>query len=259
MMDKEKFLASGLLEQYVLHLTTDEEDQMVELYAESFPEIAKEMEEMRNGLEQYAQKYAVPPPSNVKKDIMKQIEELEAQGNRATNNFFTKPSRALPRWASFLLLGVYVLFGLIMTLRHQAIKKENNQLLQEIQNCQTSSQQVKKQIAIAALIEDKMTQPIYLNGSALSPAAKAIVYWNPTENHAYLHPYALPAPPHGKQYQIWADVDGKMINLGLINPQGSDIQEIKRIDRAVSLNITIEPMGGSNAPNVKQLLANGLI
>jgi anti-sigma-K factor RskA len=109
------------------------------------------------------------------------------------------------------------------------------------------------------LIEDRKTQPVYLKGSALAPAAQAIVYWNPQSKLAYLNPYALPTPPQGKQYQIWADVDGKMISLGLIDPKVVDFQKINHIDRAVSLNITIEPLGGSKSPNVAQLLANGLI
>jgi hypothetical protein len=38
-MDKEKFLQSGLLEQYVLGLTDPEEEEVVNHYLERFPEL----------------------------------------------------------------------------------------------------------------------------------------------------------------------------------------------------------------------------
>lgn len=256
-MDKEKFLASGLLEQYVLRLTTPEEDQEVERFANAFPEIAKEIEEMRFSLEQYAQQYAVPPPPKVKKSILEQIDALE--NNQVPSSATRSSLGAFSRWASILLLGVYVIFGVIMTLRYQAIKKENLQLQKNLEHCESGSKNSNRKLDIIALIEDRKTLPVYLKGSALSPAAKAIVYWNPQSKLAYLNPYALPAPPQGKQFQIWADVNGKMISLGLIDPKVVDFQKINHIDRAVSLNITIEPLGGSKSPNVSQLLANGLI
>ena len=62
-MDKERFLKTGLLEQYVLGLTTPEEDLEVERYAESFPEIQSEIDSMRSAMEEYARQYSIPPPS----------------------------------------------------------------------------------------------------------------------------------------------------------------------------------------------------
>lgn len=259
MMDKEKFLASGLLEQYVLRLTTPEEDQEVERFANAFPEIAKEIEEMRYSLEQYAQQYAVPPPSKMKESIMNQIDAMDTANQGVASATPQSATAFFSRWTSFLLLGIYVVFGVIMTLRYQNIKNENSQLQHDLNECQSETKEIKRKLDIIALIEDRKTLPVYLKGSALSPSAQAIVYWNPESNSAYLNPYALPAPPQGKQYQIWADVDGKMISLGLIDPQVEDFQKISHINRAVSLNITIEPLGGSKSPNVSQLLANGLI
>jgi hypothetical protein len=184
---------------------------------------------------------------------------LETANNRAPSSAAIPSAGVFSRWASFLLLGIYVIFGVIMTLRYQSIKKENLQLQKNLESCKSESKISNRKLDIIALIEDRKTQPVYLKGSAISPAAKAIVYWNPQSKLAYLNPYALPAPPQGKQYQIWADVGGKMISLGLIDLKVVDFQKINHIDRAVSLNITIEPLGGSESPNVAQLLANGLI
>ena len=56
-------------------------------------------------------------------------------------------------------------------------------------------------------------------------------------------------------YQMWADVDGEMINMGLV-PAEQDYIPLRYIDKAESLNITIEPAGGSEHPTVEQLISN---
>ena len=60
-MNKERFLASGLIEQYVLGLTTPDEAQEVERYARAYPEVQAEIDALRGAIEQYAAQYAVPP------------------------------------------------------------------------------------------------------------------------------------------------------------------------------------------------------
>ena len=54
-MDKERFLESGLLEQYVLGLTSEEETREVERYAQAFPEIRAEIDLLRKAVRQYAE------------------------------------------------------------------------------------------------------------------------------------------------------------------------------------------------------------
>jgi hypothetical protein len=59
-------------------------------------------------------------------------------------------------------------------------------------------------------------------------------------------------------YQMWADVDGVMINMGLL-PADADLIPVKYIDRAESFNITIEPAGGNDHPTVENLISNVLL
>ena len=54
-MDKERFLQSGLLEQYVLGLTSEEENEEVERYARAFPEIQSEIDILQIAVMQYAE------------------------------------------------------------------------------------------------------------------------------------------------------------------------------------------------------------
>ncbi len=54
---------------------------------------------------------------------------------------------------------------------------------------------------------------------------------------------------------MWADVDGEMISMGLL-PTDKELIALTYIDKAASLNITIEPKGGNDHPTVERLISN---
>ena len=69
----------------------------------------------------------------------------------------------------------------------------------------------------------------------------------------------LPPPPVGKTYQIWADIDSKMVDMGVINYEDKKMISIPHMVNAASLNITLEQEGGSDHPDVSQLKVSGVI
>jgi len=71
----------------------------------------------------------------------------------------------------------------------------------------------------------------------------------------------LPGIQSDQTYQLWADVDGDMLSLGTFDAALAIIDAIPMdyLDRATSLNITVEPKGGSKHPTVSTLTANILI
>jgi hypothetical protein len=56
-------------------------------------------------------------------------------------------------------------------------------------------------------------------------------------------------------YQMWADVEGEMIDMGVIS-KSKTLMAMAYIDHAESLNITIEPAGGNDHPTVARLVTN---
>lgn len=192
-MNKEKFLRSGLLEQYALGLTNAEDSEKVEQFLESFPELRNELNAMQKAIEQYAEAHAVPPPPDLKSKVLSKIDDSET----------------LDRTFAF--------------------------------------------------VSESETKTIVLGGTNIAPEAQAIVYWNEQEKAACLNILKLPDLPNDKQYQIWADVKGEMIDMGLIEDARESIQMVNFIADAESFNITLEPRGGSEHPTVELLQANGKI
>ncbi len=264
-MDKNKFLSTGLLEQYVLGLTSPEESELVEKFAEEFPEIQKEINAMRRALEDYARSNAIPPPKGMKDQILSEIETME-NGAAASqfNSIDNRPRGTILRYASLLL----VLFAAALAFFYynKSINSEQNyaQLAMEYdelqQDCSRRQAQYDRVYQQYAVINDHQTKHVHIRGTGkFTDDALAVVYYNSNNEEAILQLVNFPSPPEDKQYQIWADVEGEMINMGVFDCKMNTLQAVKFIDEAESLNITLEPKGGSDHPTVENLYANGLV
>ncbi len=60
-MDKEKFLSSGLLHQYILGLTDPDEDKAIAQFLNTYPELRDEVRRVKKGIHHYALKLGILP------------------------------------------------------------------------------------------------------------------------------------------------------------------------------------------------------
>lgn len=264
-MDKERFLSSGLLEQYILGLTSPEESEEVEKYLKAFPELQSEADAMRKAIEQYALQHSVPPPSHLKTKILSEIDQLAEQEQTIRGQALRQAHAAKNR-----AVGIGALAGIFLLLLAGYFYRQLNRSEHQLQRlqasfaafqeaCQEKQETLKQQAELYAFLNHQDTRPVLLQGTGLAPDAEVLVYWNGAVKTAYVRSLRLPEPPPGKQYQLWADVDGEMINAGLLPKTGKNMYAVGYIDRAESLNITLEPEGGSEHPTVSNLVLSGKV
>ncbi|MFK8104310.1 MAG: anti-sigma factor [Saprospiraceae bacterium] len=74
-MDIEAYIASGILEQYVLNDLSEEERKRVERYAKQYPEIKNEITTIEDSLEAYAKLNAIAPPPGLGTILLSMIED----------------------------------------------------------------------------------------------------------------------------------------------------------------------------------------
>lgn len=259
-MDKQQFLASGLLEQYVLGLTDQEESVVVEKWLRKHPDLQKEVDAMHEALEQYSLAQGIKPPTGLRSKI---IRDIEANGTeqllQIEPNGTGTPKVGKRSWTTYLwpvAATIALAFTLIKNngLGHD-LRSAREELAQTQYDCEAEARRFQAFLGHAA------TQKITLPGVATGSDVAVVVYWNPAQKLAFLDMSTLPPSPNpDKEFQIWADVEGEMINLGLLR-QGKEgeenaLQPIAYLNNAESLNITLEPMGGSPHPHVQDLLAS---
>lgn len=258
-MNKEWFLNTGLLEQYALGLTNEEENQEVEKYLNAFPELNKEVDAIQKAVEQYALQHAVPPPKNTKSNILSEIDSIE---NKA--RIKTAPNRrSSGRWwlAAAAILGFATTIALFFLYAQKQAQYQN--LASEFESfrtdCEIEKQRFESDEKLFAFLKDPNTKKIYLGGLDPKSTHQAIAYWNPSTQKAIVNLSNLPTLPDDQQYQIWGDIDHVMVNAGILVDDQSQLQEIKFLEKAETLNITIEPKGGSEAPTVANLIVAGKV
>ncbi|NRB64442.1 MAG: anti-sigma factor [Saprospiraceae bacterium] len=266
-MNKENFLASGLLEQYALGITSNEENAVVENYLKQFPEIRTEFSAMRNALDQYAQQYAKQPPQVLRQRVIEAIEN-EADRKNDTNDPIIGNASGIQSqpsgWPRYLVYAATVFLAISLYLNKQKSDQLQDKLTDTqtlLVTCETDNEGLRSNQDIFAFVTSGHTQQVAIKGNSLAPGTNLMAYWNEEESRAMLNTIFLPEPPADKQYQIWADVEGEMISLGLLDQEedNNPLADLAFINNAESLNITLEPLGGSEKPTVSLLVANGNI
>ncbi len=87
----------------------------------------------------------------------------------------------------------------------------------------------------------------------------ATLYWNTKNKDVYVMLNKLPVPAKGKQFQLWALVDGKPVDAGLLNSECQGVCKMKNIPKAQAFAITLENEGGSPAPTMQQMYVLGKV
>jgi len=248
-MDKDQILNSGLLEQYVLGLTTEEESRMVEALAAEHEEVRQELITLRRSMEQFAAEQGAPA-SSVKNPGV----DRSNLGLRKLNGRVLWPLAT----AFVFLWGVSA--ALRSDIQHQQLREWQTRFAMLEKECDEKQHSIQTLADHTAFIQHRHTSKVILNGQSLCQGHFAIAFWNPAAEKCYVDLGSMPPAPKGKTYQVWADVDGCMVNAGIVHcGREGHLQEVRFIPNASSINITLEPEGGSEEPTIERLQANGLL
>ena len=68
---------------------------------------------------------------------------------------------------------------------------------------------------------------------------------------------SLPAAPAGRQYQLWAIVNGQPLDAGMLRDTKMQVQQMKAFAQADAFAITLEKSGGSPTPTMSALYVMG--
>lgn len=274
-MDASRFISSGLIEAYVSGLATSNEIKELERGMTQYPEVAAAVNDCQLDMEQYVTLQAKTPPAELKQRILHVIVNEEAARESGTFTSATE-TEEFPetkvyvssswRWiaaaAILLLLGSlllnYVFFGQINDYkgRYEALISTQNTLAAESNLYKTRIEQMEHSMD---LVKDPSMKTVKMPGTKPFPSALATVYWNQRSKEVFVMVNNLPEPAADKQYQLWAIVDGKPVDMGVfeMGDQHKLLQKMKSINNAEMFAITLEKKGGSPVPTLDQMYVAG--
>ncbi len=107
-----------------------------------------------------------------------------------------------------------------------------------------------------SIFRDPTFKMLKLQGTAKSPASALMVAWSPKKKKVMIDMASANMPLNDKdhQYQLWAMVNGKPVDLGVFDADttSKDMKEMKPVASADAFAVTLEPRGGSQIPNMDQ-------
>lgn len=263
-MDIKAYIESGIIESYVLGIADDQERAELEQYSRQYPEIRAAIDAFELSLEQNAMASAIQPAAHVKANILAEIAGEFADTDTSSKVVsMSAPAIGWLRYvaaASVILLVVSAATNVYFyrqfreaSSQYQALLIEKSSLLAQNQTLQAKGLDLYQGMQI---MSDPAYTKVSLPGVKADENKLATVFWDKKSNEVYLLANRLPQTNADTQYQLWAIVDGKPVDAGMVDVCNG-LCKMKNISNATAFAITLEKRGGSPTPNLNQLQVLG--
>lgn len=262
-MDVQAYIASGILELYVVGALTGQEQLEVHRLSQEHPEILEEIQAIERSYRELGSSLA---PRDAKLDF-ESIRRRITPEDGGVRKLRTRPAPwyTWAGWAAALVLGAGLLW----------LATERQRLQNDMQSLQLDNQILEEQVEAArdalagsdSLMRELRARDISvvpLEGQQVAPEAYARVYWNRESGELLVDALGLPEPPPGMVYQVWSLKLDPLTptSLGLLEDftdEENRIFALSNPNESEAFGITLEPAGGSETPTLEQLYTLGAV
>lgn len=267
-MELNDIISSGLLELYAAGLTSSEEARQVFQWAQQYPEVADELAEIEASMALYAQANGVQPSASVKTKLFERINEAEKAKvvslTNTGNDNNLKVVKISSAWKIAAAAAVILLVGstALNIMQYNKNTAINTELEQSREIANVLEEKNKAMDDYLEKVRSKYSTPVSLAGLEVTDAA-AKVFWMKNTGDVYVDPADLPTIEKGKQYELWAIVDGAPVNAGIIitssNGVNYNIQKMKNFGtvQVQAFAVSVEPESKTPAVTPTKVYALG--
>jgi Anti-sigma-K factor rskA len=234
-VNTQEYISSGIVESYVLGLASPEERSEFEQLCLQNPEVLAARTAFELAIEKQAMDNAITPPAGLKNKILAELDSSAAkivtmQSSPVKNLNWLKYASA----ACVTLLAGSIYLNVSLSNKNKNLQSNYNNTVSELSD-------IKKDIQV--LQSNPNVKMAAMGGLEVSPKSFATVYWDTSSHDVWLLANNLPAPPSEMQYQLWALLDGKPIDLGMLNyelKQKKLLVHMKNASGAQAFAVTLE-------------------
>ena len=252
---------------------TPAEKLQVEELASKHPAIKAELAEIERSMELYAGENAIEPSEYLRSRILGSLltnfgddDDFPTQTHTERESVMvTRPDKekeinfykyAFAACLVLLLASAAALYNL-----YNRLNDTNTRLnAMQLQN-QHFSTTVSAKDNELNLLRDTSFKLIRLKGTEKSSESVMTVALSPSKQKVVIdmEGLKLPANDQAHQYQLWALVGGKPVDLGVFDAtaDSSGFKNMKAIASADAFAVTLEPRGGSEIPTLSQMVVMG--
>jgi Anti-sigma-K factor rskA len=228
------------------------ENTQIEQWRVQYHEVNDEIISIEKNLEAYAFANAITPSIKVKEKVLAAIKapsQTNGQNNNTAKLVSISPWRNIAAAAVALLIGSAI-FNVVYFSKYKNASAKYEDSEKTIASLNANLTVASNDMNV---IRSKYSLPLKLKPDIAPKDADAKIYWLTNTGEIYIDPSNLPATPKGMQYQLWAIVDGKAIDGGLIVAKDGKLsmQKMKTFGKAQAFAVTLEKEGGVVASKEK--------
>ena len=241
----QSLIDSGLIEKYILGDSTIAEAIKVEHYISEYPEIEQEYDRLQNNLEIMALSQSEEAPNHILSCILEELEEKPVMTLQAAHHRTAWYSIA----ASFAAIG-FAVMSFLLYQKNITLAEENQVVVDEIFDLRNDIDSYNSKMDNVMFQFQKLNNPetekYVLRGNSRAKDLKTVAYINSIDKTSMIDVVSLPKLPEEQQFQIWAELQDKMVSLGILDANDRKLTSIPYMEDALGLSITIENKNNRN-------------
>lgn len=275
-------ISSGILDLYVAGALSQEEISDVERLIVTEPEVAAEVQRLQRTLEQYARLHSTKPRPELRSRVLNAVADAQraeqpalthVEGThqpratshepRATERVQRQPAQRSWLLAASVAFLLGLMPGVFYYLQYNGIKNELTQTQIELADAKSAQGVMASKASYMENAMDKLADTnvvrVMMPGLAIAKSSFATVWWNKGTQEVMIDMRKMPDCPAGHDYQLWAIVDGKPVDLGVFNPKSTDemLLKMSAVGQPQLFAVTLEPIGGSPSPTLEKMVVAG--
>lgn len=280
-MDVNEYISSGAIEACVMGLADENDWKELDQMAKLYPEVREYKEKLEKEQEAEHLASANPVPAGLKDKIFQSMEFNKGSEGLQETPVVSIPSKGsngkplvvpmMPtpkpmKWlqravaASVLLLMGSIILNFYFYSKSVSYRNQYKTLLVSQSSLMAKSKAME---ASFKMMTDPAVKQVVMGGTPKFQGSMATVYWDSRSKDVYLVANNLPAPAAEKQYQLWAIVDGKPVDAGMLELEapgtGDLLHKMRNIPKADAFAITLENKGGSPSPTMEAMYVMGKV
>lgn len=267
MININKYIQSGIVEEYVLDNLSESEKAEVEVLASSHPEIAKEIFEISESLSLYGKLGAISAPTYMQERLWNAVNDSETASTVITNN--SVPTRKMTSSINWAKYSAVAAFSLITFLALFWGVKASNKLAEiesNVEQLKSNNEEInEKLIVLRKLVDNNYSiyrlpniKLIIMNN--IRNKSLAILIWDKDDNDVYLDIKVLENNDSKKEnYHLWSISDiGLQSDVGAFDYDGdNEIIKVGKTNGAVQFQVTLESDKEVKRPTMAKFILKG--
>lgn len=252
-MNIQEYISSGIVELYVMGLCSPEEERELEQLRREHPELHAAVLQFELEMEEKMQQQGVLPPAATDGEILNRLDSLVTSVVPVKKT--TAPVKNLNSLRA-IAASVTILLGVSFYFNYSLYRKNKKQ-----EALIAGAHSSPLPASDYAVITNPTITPVAMYGVGTHSICRCTMFWDKKTGKAYIMIHHLPKSSSSKDYQLWAEVDGNMVNVGIIKDEirGRFI-EVQNIPlNSVAFKVTLEKAGGVNKPTLEETYLEGKI